>query len=332
MTFIWRVPSDSAEDHTSTARAIAVLNSKQQLFCTRQMRKDFISRYRQFVKAPVGILRHMYKELIHDNSAASSLIEQGVDERVAKAVMELEDPDVVIDLRKNNGKVALSFEDFWTELQKYLDEIVTPVNERRHGNTHYLPIAISVRDLREFMIERLADATKQIPFEEWIRLQFWPQNPYAKNALRYTGRFQVKYAVQARQMRHTHPDARYVAVVLQYVKRFAVKFKDIVCLFSVDDKAIVPVGEPECPISTGVRGHHRSLVCASPGGPVLSALDHDFHLFGVVPSVALSIEIPESPNDSFFSGQPYVLNKDKITQPSSAYRHSAELVHLYVCR
>ena len=43
MTFVWRVPSDSAEDHTSTARTIAVLNSKQQLFCTRQMRRDFIS-------------------------------------------------------------------------------------------------------------------------------------------------------------------------------------------------------------------------------------------------------------------------------------------------
>ena len=42
MTFVWRVPS---EDHTSTARTIAVLNSKQQLFCTRQMRRDFISRY-----------------------------------------------------------------------------------------------------------------------------------------------------------------------------------------------------------------------------------------------------------------------------------------------
>ena len=57
-------------------------------------------------------------------------------------------------------------------------------------------------------------------------------------------------------------------------------------------------------------------------------MDHDFHLFGIVPSVALAIEIPESPNDSFFSGQPYVSDKDKITQPSSPYRHSVELVHL----
>ena len=51
-------------------------------------------------------------------------------------------------------------------------------------------------------------------------------------------------------------------------------------------------------------------------------------MFGIVPSVALAINIPESFNDSFFSGQPYVCNKDKITQPSSPYRHSAELVQL----
>lgn len=111
------------------------------------------------------------------------------------------------------------------------------------------------------------------------------------------------------------------------MKSFAVKYRSHVLLLPVDDKAIVPVGEPENPISTGVRGHHRSLTFAS-SGPALSALDHDFHLFGIVPSVALAINIPESSNDSFFSGQPYVCNKDKITQPSSPCRHSADLVHL----
>ena len=109
MTFVWHLPADSPEDPTLTAKAIAVLNSKQRLFCTRQMRKDFLSKYRQLVKAPIGILRHMFKELVHDSSAATSIFEQAVDERVAKALLELEDPEVIIDLRKNNGKVASSF-------------------------------------------------------------------------------------------------------------------------------------------------------------------------------------------------------------------------------
>ena len=129
-------------------------------------------------------------------------------------------------------------------------------------------------------------------------------------------------------MRKSHPDSKYVAVTLQYVKNFAVKYKSQALLLSVNDKAIVPVGEPDNPISTGIRGHHRSLTFASSSGLTLSALDHDFHLFGIVLSMALAINIPESFNDSFFSGKPYVCNKDKITQPSSPYRHCAELVQL----
>ena len=87
---------------------------------------------------------------------------------------------------------------------------------------------------------------------------------YASNAIRYTGRFQVKFAEQARQMRKSHPDVRYFAVILQYVKFFAVAFKQHTLLLPVDDKAIAPVGEPGDPISTGVRGHHECVQVDQP--------------------------------------------------------------------
>ena len=304
ITFVWRLPSDSPEDSSSTAKAIANCNKQQKLFCTRQMRKDFVSKYRWFVKAPIRVLHHLYKDLIHDCSAASTAHELAMEEGIAQAIMELEDPEIILDLQKNNGKVGSSYEDFWQQLQNYLDEIVTLVNEHRHGNTMYLLIAISIRDLRELICDHLEkkfpNDSKPIPSDEWIHLQFWPKNPYSSSALRYTGRFQVKYSVQARQMRKSHPDSKYVAVTLQYVKNFAVKYKSHALLLSVDDKAIVPVGEPDIPISTGVCGHHRSLTFASSSGPTRSALDHDFHLLEIVPSVALAINIPESFNDSLF--------------------------------
>lgn len=71
------------------------------------------------------------------------------------------------------------FDDFWKELDTYLQEITPAVDERRHGE---VSIAISVRHLRDMIAERLqqkhSDATKLvIPSEEWIRLQFWPRNP-----------------------------------------------------------------------------------------------------------------------------------------------------------
>ena len=56
---------------------------------------------------------------------------------------------------------------------------------------------------------------------------------------------------------------------------------------SIDDKAIVPVGEPDCPVSTRVRGHNQSLVPLN--GSTLLALDHDFHGHEIVPSVAFSL-------------------------------------------
>ena len=97
------------------------------------------------------------------------------------------------------------------------------------------------------------------------------------------------------------------------MKEFCVCFSNHVALVCVDNKAIVPVGEPGAPVSTGVRGHNQSLV---PVGATASALDHDFHLHGIVPSVTLVVDIPQSSQDSFFSYQIYVTNKSKVTQPS----------------
>lgn len=59
--------------------------------------------------------------------------------------------------------------------------------------------------------------------------------------------------------------------------------------------------------------------------PQLLALDHDFSIHGIVPSVAFFIDTPETAIDSFFSGQAVVTSKDKVTQLSSAMRHATEL-------
>ena len=189
-----------------------------------------------------------------------------------------------------------------------------------------MPVAISVSHLREVISSRLREKSIEapIPSVERIRLQFWPRNPYATTGLRHTGRFDVKFAVQCRQLRREHPDSKYVAVILRYAKEFAVKHSDVSLMISVDDKAIIPVGEPDCPISSGVRGHNRSLVVGS-SLQQLKALDHDFHLSGVVPSVAFFPNIPKDSRDSFYSGSVFVTLKDKVLQPSSALRYSVEL-------
>ena len=89
------------------------------------------------------------------------------------------------------------------------------------------------------------------------------------------------------------------------------------------------VGEPGLPVSIGVRGHNCSIVLAE--GPLPSALDHDFHVHGIVPSVSFVIDIPESPKESFYSGKAFVCLKDKVCQLSSPIRHSVELIKSKFC-
>ena len=68
-----------------------------------------------------------------------------------------------------------------------------------------MPITISVQDFCEAVIEILKNKYDletfeqiNIPSIEWIRLQFQPKNPYAKNAIQYTSRFNIEYKVQSR--------------------------------------------------------------------------------------------------------------------------------------
>lgn len=63
----------------------------------------------------------------------------------------------------------------------------------------------------------------------------------------------------------------------------------MICL---DEKATVPVEEPGRPQAMEVCGHNHSL--APVDGPLLSAMDHDFHLAGIIPSVAFILDIQQT--------------------------------------
>ena len=97
-----------------------------------------------------------------------------------------------------------------------------------------------------------------------------------------------------RQLHRDHQYSHYVSAILQYAKAFTVEFSSYCQYISVDDKAIIPVGEPDC----------------------------------LVASVAFFVTTPEQSCDSFFDGQAFVTLKDKVTQPSSALHHATELTEL----
>ena len=136
----------------------------------------------------------------------------------------------------------------------------------------------------------------------------------------------MKFGIQIRQLRKDHPDSHDVSALLRYVKDFSIEYRNNIVVISVDDECIMPVGEPDGAVSTGVWGHNRSLVTID--GLQLQDLDHDFYVHGIVPSVAFFIDVPESNSGSFFREHAFITNKDIVTQPSHALRHAAKFTDL----
>ena len=71
----------------------------------------------------------MYRSLIHDDSAPSSTNQAEV---AAAYYLKMDDPDVILDMGKLNGKPGSStFDQFWLKLHDYLEEI-GPAVQLRH--------------------------------------------------------------------------------------------------------------------------------------------------------------------------------------------------------
>ena len=105
-----------------------------------------------------------------------------MDARVQQA-LEMEEPDLLLDLRAHNSSHSNQFSVFWEKLQAFLNDQST-VHERRHGDVAYMAKIISVRDLVQ-EVTKLCPPETPIPSLQWVRLQFCPRNPRAKVASLY---------------------------------------------------------------------------------------------------------------------------------------------------
>ena len=162
----------------------------------------------------------------------------------------------------------------------------------------------------------------QVPSESWARLQFWPKNWHWHSSCHYTGKLDIKFMVQTRQLRKSHPDSHYAAAIFRYQREMAVRLKAHSSFVSLDDKHRISVGEPGYPVAAVERGK-RVLV---PGNQEFLVADHDFTRFSLVPSITFFIDIPEEISESWYRGQVKVTLKEAALQPSSPLRHASELV------
>ena len=139
------------------------------IFHTRAMKAALRSRFRR-VTANIkpAVLRALYRELTNDASAPANLHEAEIDERM-QTILEMEDADIVPDLRHLNSGKRSQYDVFWSECQKFLEEdIGSAVEYRKHGTVTHLARAISVRDLRDQVQAQSPDGTPT-PSEAWMR-------------------------------------------------------------------------------------------------------------------------------------------------------------------
>ena len=99
------------------------------------------------------------------------------------------------------------------------------------------------------------------------------------------------------------------------------KYKNNTSLVCMDDKHTMKIGEPNFPIAAIERGK-RVLVAK---GAKLAVGDHDFAKLSMIPSVILSVDIPDVGEDSWYRGQAHVGLKEHCFEPSSPLRHVTEL-------
>ncbi|XP_066914216.1 uncharacterized protein [Clytia hemisphaerica] len=134
--------------------------------------------------------------------------------------------------------------------------------------------------------------------------------------------------VQKRQIRVQHVDAHYCVASWKYLREYAVKHRDLVNLVSMDDKHKIKCRESSYPVAAAERG--KKVIVGK--NQVMSAADHDFTKFSLVPSVHLFIDIPDDISQSFYRGDVHIGFKESAFEPSSALRHSTELKELIIQR
>ena len=296
-----------------TRIAMAIRPKLQEVY-TRAQKRVFKEKLSNISKVVPAVADLIYKELSLDAAAAAH-----PDTQERLRLIFLGEKGLLTDLRKlNPGRPSGCFDDFFEKLSEVVEE-VTVADERRHGTEH-LSQWISLNDLIDKALEKCPEGTA-IPSKSLVRLQFAPRNPYASTALQFTSKIPVQYKIQRRQLRVSHADDHYCAAQFKYMREMAIEMKDKCTLIFSDDKAKVPVGEPDAPISTGVRGKKTLTPVAS----TLVAADHDMSKSSLTPTVILDCNIPDDIDHSFVQGQVTTIINDSVFQQSSPFRHGVAL-------
>ena len=323
LNFIWRIPKGLSDEELLVRNNVVIqeIMSTIPRYHTRAMRKKFINQCSMLTNnLKPARLRFLYHHLTGDCSSPEHSSQEAIDNRIKQA-FELQDPDILIDLRDHNAGKTGKYDIFFEKTKEYLENVVEcAADDRRQDPVSHIAAAISLTDLHQRVSETCPPDT-EIPSVQWLYLQFSPKRPSSYSSLQFTGKLDVKFCIQSRQFRKAHPDLHYASALFRYEKEMAIKFRDVCHFICMDDKHHIKVGEPGNPVAAVDRGK-RVLVA---NGRKVEVSDHDFTKFSIVPSVIFELEVPETIEGSFYRGKVHVGIKDIVQEPSTPIRHATEL-------
>ena len=170
--FAWKVSADpdvSVSDcFTQSQPVVEKIKQNLPVYHSRAMRSAMVKKFGRVTRnVKPAVLRYFYKDLTGelkikststdfilqwqisftgDQSASDNCEQSQIDERIMQLI-DMEDSDIVYDLRALNGSRRSQYDRFWDECQRFLSEDLTDaVDDRRHGLVTHLSRAISIRD------------------------------------------------------------------------------------------------------------------------------------------------------------------------------------------
>lgn len=118
--FLWGLPPHITMEAAlqENQHLVSKVQTDVPIYHHRYLKKQLISRFGLISRSSnLSLLREFYRQATGDQSATLTTSERQLDARLHEA-LEMEDPDLLIDLRENNGHRGDKYATFWEKMKQ----------------------------------------------------------------------------------------------------------------------------------------------------------------------------------------------------------------------
>ena len=123
---IWQISEEATSSDlvVRSQHTMKALKSKILIYHTQAMRFQLVSKYGRISPCfKLSLLRIMYKQLTTDHSSSTNEHEAKTDERMQQLI-EIEDPEIVVDLHKHNEEEKVNMMSFGMSVKSIFKKLL----------------------------------------------------------------------------------------------------------------------------------------------------------------------------------------------------------------